>query len=139
VDYITYISTPITATEDAPLVTTLTLSKGRLTGGFLFFPRGPSGYLHFIARIGVHQILPFNVNQSYRLNGCVVPLHLDIDFFTPPFLIDLVTWNDSTTLSHVLTVGIFLDPYAKPRIRKGIVNTVINAVTGFKTGGDRKV
>jgi len=138
VDYITYISTPITATEDAPLVTTLTLSKGRLTGGFLFFPRGPSGYLHFIARIGVHQILPFNVNQSYRLNGCVVPLHLDIDFFTPPFLIDLVTWNDSTEYDHVMTVGIFLDPWKKPRIKKGLVSNVVNSVSGYLKGSDRK-
>ena len=138
-DYITYISTPANTTESSPLVTTLTLSKGRLTGGFLFFPRGPSGYLHFIARIGVHQILPYNIDQNYRLNGCVVPLHLDIDFFSPPFLIDLVTWNDSTDYAHVMTVAIFLDPWKKPRIKKGLVNTVINAVTGYKTGGDRKV
>jgi len=138
-DYIVYISTPITATEADPQITTLRLTKGRLCGGFLYFPRGPSGYLHFIARIGVHQILPYNIDQSYRLNGCVVPLHLDIDFFSPPYSIDLVTWNDSTEYAHVMTAGFFLDPWKKPRGKRGLVNTVINAVTGYKTGGDRKV
>ena len=138
-DYIVYISTPKENKEANPLTTTLRVSRGRLTGGFLFFPRGPSGYLHFTARIGVHQILPFNIDQEYRLNGCVVPLHLDIDFFQPPYIIDLVTWNDSDTYDHVLTVGIFLDPYAKPRKSKGILATVKDALPGFKTGGDRKI
>jgi len=138
-DYIVYISTPKETKESNPLVTPLRVSRGRLTGGFLFFPRGPSSYLHFIARIGVHQILPFNVGQSYRLNGCVVPLHLDIDFFQPPYIIDLVTWNESVSIDHVLTVGIFINPYAKPRKSKGIFATVKDALPGFKTGGDRKV
>jgi len=138
VDYVCHISTPKNTTESTPLITTLTLSRGRLTGGFLYFPRGPSGYLHFTAQVGIHQILPYNIDQSYRLNGCVVPLHLDIDFFAPPFSIDLVTWNDSATYAHVMTVGIFLDPYAKPRRGKSIINSAVNAVSGYLTGGDRK-
>jgi len=137
-DYVVYISTPKQTHKADPKTTRVQLSRGRLTGGFLYFPRGPSGYLHFIARIGVHHILPYNIDQSYRLNGCVVPLHLDIDFFTPPYLIDLVTWNDSTEYDHVMTVGIFLDPYAKPRKMKSIINTAVNAVSGYLTGGDRK-
>ena len=138
-DYVFYISTPKKTTESDPKITTLQLSRGRLTGGFLYFPRGPSGYLHFIARIGVHHILPYNAGQSYRLNGCVVPLHLDIDFFSPPFLVDLVTWNDSTDYDHVMTVGIFLDPYASPRKGKSFVGNVVNSVAGYLKGGDRKV
>ena len=138
-DYVVYISTPFGNKEANPLTTSLRLSRGRLCGGFLYFPRGPSGYLHFTAKIGVHQILPFNVGQSYRLNGCVIPFHLDIDFFQQPYILDLVTWNESVSIDHVLTVGIFLDPYAKPRKTKGILSTVVNALPGFKTGGDRKV
>lgn len=137
-DYVQYISTPANTQESDPLITSLHLSRGRLSGGFLYFPRGPSGYLHFIARIGVHQIVPFNAGQSYRLNQAVVPLDLNIDFFQPPYIIDCVTWNDSSTYSHALTVGFFLDPYAKPREKTGIIGTVLNAVTGYKTGGNRK-
>jgi len=138
-DYVVYISTPKENKEANPKTTTLQLSRGRLSGGFLYFPRGPSGYLHFIARIGVHQIAPFNAGESYRLNGCVVPLHLDIDLSQPPYHIDCVTWNDSTTYAHVLTVGFFLDVYANPREKMGIIGTVLNAVTGYKKGGDRKI
>lgn len=136
-DFIAYISTPITATEASPQTTTLHLTSGRLTGGFLYFPRGPKGYLHFIAKIATHQILPYNAGQAYRLNGCVVPLHLDIDFFEPPFIIDCVTWNDSATLPHALTVGFFLDPSKKPRIRKGVVKSLYDATLGYKKGPHR--
>ena len=138
-DYALYISTPANTTEADPKITSLRLSKGRLSGGFLYFPRGPSGVLHFIARIGVHQIVPFNVGHSYRLNQALIPLDLNIDFFQPPYIIDCVTWNDSTTHSHALTVGFFLDPYKKPRIRKGIVQSLYDATLGYKKGSDRKI
>ena len=137
-DYVFYISTPFANKKANPLITPVRLSRGRLSGGFLYFPRGPSGLLHFIARIGVHQITPFNPDGSYRLNGCVVPLHLDIDFFQPPYHIDCVTWNDSASINHALTVCFFLDPYAKPRVAKGILKSLYDATLGFKTGGDRK-
>jgi len=137
-DYVLYIDTPAGTDEASPKKTTLKLSRGRLTGGFLYFPRGPSGYLHFEAYVATWKILPFNKDETYRLNGCVVPIYLNIDFFEPPFLIDCFTWNDSKVYDHVLTVGFFLDPYAKPRKGKGIVGSMINAVTGYKKGGDRK-
>lgn len=137
-DYVCYINTPANTSESSPVKTTLKLSRGRLTGGFLFFPRGPSGYLHFSAYIATWKILPYNKEASYRLNGCVVPLHLDIDFFEPPFKIDCLTWNDSETYDHVLTVGFFLDPWQKPRSKTGLLGTVYNAVSGYKKGGDRK-
>jgi len=139
VDYIVYISTPANTPESAPLKTRLYLSKGRLTGGFLYFPRGPSGYLHFVAKTGTHQIAPYNIDQSYRLNGCVVPFYLNMDFFEPPFLVDCITWNDSATYDHVMTAGFFLDPWQKRRTPKSIVGSIFNAVTGYKKGGDRKV
>lgn len=138
-DYVCYISTPANTPETSPIKTTLKLSKGRLVGGFLYFPRGPSGYLHFEAYIASWKILPFNRDQTYRLNGCVVPLYLNIDFFEPPFEIDFFTWNDSETYAHVMTVGIFLDPYASPRKSKNFVANVVNSVSGYLKGGDRKV
>ena len=138
-DYFCHISTPAGTTEADPVKTTLKLSKGRLSGGFLYFPRGPSGYLHFEAYISTWKILPFNKEQSYRLNGCVVPLYLNIDFFEPPFQIDFITWNDSATYAHVMSVGIFLDPYAMPRKSKNFLNSAVNAVSGYLKGGDRKI
>lgn len=138
-DYVVYISTPYTNKETNPKITSISLSRGRLSGGFLYFPRGPSGYLHFIARIGVHQIVPFNAGESYRLNQAVVPLDLNIDFFQPPYIIDCITWNDSKEHDHVLTVGFFLDPYKKPRSAKSIVKSLYDATLGYKKGTDRKI
>ena len=109
-DFIQYISTPVGKTEADPLITTIKLSRGRLVGGFVYFPSGPAGTLHFLARIGIHQIFPFNTGQNLRLDDCVVPLSFGIDLLEPPYEVDLVTWNDSTQYAHVLTVCFSLDP-----------------------------
>ncbi len=109
-DILQYISTPRNTTESNPLVTTVKLTKGRLTGGALYFPPGPAGKLHFIARIGVHQIIPFNTGQNIRLDDCVFPFSLGFDLLEPPFELDCETWNDSTLYDHVLTLVLNLDP-----------------------------
>jgi len=137
-DFLQYISTPVGKTESSPLKTPLTLTAGRLVGGFLFFPRGPAGLLHFIAKIGEHQILPYNTGQNYRLNGAKANFHLNIDFFEPPYIIDCITWNDSTTLSHVLTVVFFLEPHKPLRKVTNVVKSLFNSTDGYRKRGVRK-
>jgi hypothetical protein len=109
-DILQYISTPKNTLEANPLKTTIRLTKGRLTGGKIFFPKGPRGTLHFLARIGVHQIIPFNTGQNIRLNDCVLPLSLGIDLNKPPFELKCYTWNDSTLYDHALTLVLYLEP-----------------------------
>ena len=109
-DFIYKIDTPANTSVNDPKITIAKLTRGRLVGGFLYFPSGPAGTLHFLLRTGVHQISPFNVGQSYALDDCVIPIHFGIDLPEPPFQIDLVTWNTSTLYTHTLTVGLFLDP-----------------------------
>jgi len=113
-DFLKYISTPANTLESDPLVSALKLTSGHLSGGFIYFPTGPAGMLHFRAQIGVHQIIPFNTGENYRMNGCVVPFHLEIDILQPPFYVDCITWNDSTTHAHALTVCFFLNPLTSP-------------------------
>jgi len=109
-DILQYISTPKNTLETDPLITTIKLTRGRLTGGSMYFPSGPAGKLHFIARIGVHQIIPFNTGQNIRLDDCVVPLSLGIDLLEPPFELDCETWNDSTLYDHALTLVLHIEP-----------------------------
>ena len=109
-DILQYISTPKNTLDSDPLQTTIKLTKGRLTGGSIYFPSGPAGKLHFIARIGVHQIIPFNTGQNLRLDDCTMPLSLGIDLLEPPFEIICETWNDSTEFAHALTLILHLDP-----------------------------
>lgn len=122
-DILQYISTPKNTLESNPLITTIKLTKGRLTGGAIYFPSGPGGTLHFIARIGVHQIIPFNTGQNLRLDDCVMPLSLGIDLDEPPFELICETWNDSTLYDHALTVILYLEPMLdKDRDIKTLIN-----------------
>jgi len=109
-DIVRYINTPKNTTEDNALVTTIKLTRGRLMGGSIYFPSGPAGKLHFLARIGVHQIIPFNTGQNLRLDDCVFPLGLGFDLLEPPFDLDCITWNDSTLYDHALTLILHLQP-----------------------------
>lgn len=127
-DFLAYISTPKNTGSADPEITPLRLTKGRLVGGFLFYPSGPAGTLHFLARIGLHQILPFNQGENFRLDDCVVPFSLGIDLAEPPFVIDLVTWNDSNSHAHVLSVCFFLVPSGRKKftldtLKKALFNT----------------
>jgi hypothetical protein len=122
-DVLQYISTPKNTLETDPLQTTIKLTRGRLTGGSIYFPSGPAGKLHFIARIGVHQIIPFNAGQNIRLDDAVLPLSLGIDLLEPPYEIICETWNDSTQYDHALTLVLHIDPIIdKDRDIKSLIN-----------------
>lgn len=109
-DILQYISTPKNTLEADPLQTPIKLTRGRLTGGSIYFPSGPAGRLHFIARIGVHQIVPFNTGQNIRLDDATLPLSLGIDLLEPPYEIICETWNDSTLYDHALTLVLHIEP-----------------------------
>lgn len=122
-DFVKYISTPAGQTEVNPLITRMDLTRGRLVGGCVYFPYGPEGTLHFLARIGIHQILPFNTGENLRLDDAVFPFSLGIDLVEPPFVVDLITWNDSVDNSHALTVSFTVQEFSKreARIKKNSI------------------
>ena len=126
-DFLAYISTPKNTLEIPGQILKLHLTRGRLTGGFLYFPSGPAGTLHFLARIAGHQIIPFSPGESYRLDDCVIPFSLGIDLLEPPFFVDCVTWNDSNSHAHVLTVCFFVSPSDKKR---SIIKRIKNPFSG---------
>jgi hypothetical protein len=109
-DILQYISTPKETDESDPLTTIIKLTRGRLVGASIYFPPGPAGKLHFLARIGLHQIIPFNTGQNIRLDDCVLPLSLGVDLLEPPFELICETWNDSTLYAHALTLVLHIEP-----------------------------
>jgi len=131
VDFLVYINTVVGKTEAAPLITPVHLTKGRLVGGFLFFPPGPAGVLHFQARFGLNQILPFTPGESYQLDDCVIPFSLGFDLVEPPFNIDCVTWNESTSWPHVLTVCFFLAPPSRKKFTLGKLKNALFDTNGY--------
>lgn len=131
-DFSANISTPTTATQAAPKKTRLPLTKGRITGGTLFFPPGPAGTLHLIAKIGKHQIIPFNTGQNYALDNTTLDLNIDIDISEPPFILDVITWNDSTSYAHALTLTLFMDPWKPLRKKKNLAQKLLDQVKGYQ-------
>ena len=122
-DILQYISTPKNTLETDPTTTLIKLTRGRLTGGTLYFPAGPTGKLHFIALLGIHQIIPFNTGQNIRLDDCVFPLSLGIDLEEPPYELICHTWNDLTLYDHALTIALSLEPLLD---REHDIKTLIN-------------
>ncbi|MBE3144269.1 MAG: hypothetical protein IMZ61_10150 [Planctomycetes bacterium] len=112
-DYVKYIVTPVTNGRDNPLSTRLKMTKGRLISGFLFFPSGAEGTLHCRARIGLTQILPFNTDETIRLDDCVINFGLGINLIEPPYEVEILTFNESLLYSHALTIGFSLIPKNK--------------------------
>ncbi len=131
-DFSAYISTPKNTTDSTPKITTIRLTRGRLIGGFLFFPSGPAAKLHLIAKIAGHQVLPFTPGQDFSLDDCVVPLSMGIDILEPPFNIDVITWNDSNNHSHALTICFFLSPSTKKRLIVSTVKNLFSATNGYQ-------
>jgi len=127
VDFVKYITTPANTAENAPQITTIKLTRGKLTGGWIYFPSGPAGLLHFFARIGIHQLVPFSTGENLRLDNCLAPLSLGIEIQEPPFEIDCVTWNTSTDYAHALTVCFSLEPIGK---KVWNLNNVVNEFAG---------
>jgi len=120
-DYLATIDTELNTTADSPKSTTIKLTAGYLLGGFLYFPSGPAGKLHCVVKHGLHQILPVNNGENYALDDAVVKLHFGYMIDVPPYQLEVLTWNESVTYSHTLTICIALDPLVKQtRKRKGV-------------------
>lgn len=81
--------------------------------------------------VGIHQILPFNTGENFRLDDCVFPVSLGIDLTEPPYIIDLVTWNDSTQYAHALTILFHLEPNPE---NKYDLSTLIAHIKAAETG-----
>ncbi len=111
-DYSFQITTAHTVyTAAAPMRTVVKLSRGRLTGGWIYFPSGPAGLLHLTVLRATHQLAPFDPQQDYSLDNVIAPLSLGFDLDQPPYQVTVLTWNESTVYEHTLTVSLTLDPY----------------------------
>lgn len=131
-DFVRYINTPVGRNAANPVITTLKLTRGLLESGFLYFPSGPAGKLHFKAKIASHQILPFNAAESLRLDDCVFPFTLGIDLLEPPFEIDCITWNESLLYDHALTASFSLTPKTKKKFELKSMIEALAQTAGYQ-------
>lgn len=117
-DYIQYISTPKNTPESNPKETIIHLTRGRIVGGWVYFPYGPAGKLHLQIWRSETQIAPANRGESYCLDDAVVPLSIDIWLDEPPYILIAKTWNESTQYDHALSLAIFLQEIPQTGKRK---------------------
>lgn len=111
-DYIAHIITEhSTYTRANPKRTVLKMSRGRVSGGWIYFPSGPAGTLHLLLLRASHQIAPVDREQSYALDDVIAPLSPAYDLDQPPYQLTAVTWNTSTEHNHALTISLTLDPF----------------------------
>jgi len=112
VDYLVTITTEhSTYTRSAPKRTVLKMSRGRITSGWIYFPSGPAGLLNLILLRASYQIAPVDPQQAYRLDDAIATLSPNFDLHQPPYQVTALTWNDSTTYDHTLTLSLTLDPF----------------------------
>jgi len=126
VNYAVKIDTPhSTFTEGSPKPTQLQLTKGILTDGVIYFPKGPAGTLHLVVKRALQQLLPANKDKNYALNDCVIPFSLNYPLDQPPYTLEIFTWNDSTTQPHTLTFSINLEPWPETTKKKGWLKRIL--------------
>jgi len=107
-----------TYTASAPKKTIVKMTKGLITGGWLYFPTGPAGLLHLVVKKGNHQVYPIDAGNDYALNDCVIPLSGGLFLAEPPFQLTVCSWNTSTAYDHTLTLCLFLDPAGEEPAKK---------------------
>lgn len=113
-DYLKYISTEHTVYSEAnPKKTIMSIARGTIVGGWIYFPSGPAGLLNCIVRKAKFQIFPNEQGQTYRLDNCMAPLFGNVEILQPPYQLTIETWNLSTTYNHALTICIFIDHAAR--------------------------
>jgi len=125
-DYLRRITTEHSVyTEAKPKRTIMPMTKGRIVGGWIYFPSGPAGTLHIAVLRGIHQLCPIDPGNNYALDDCVVALFINLEINQPPLNLEVLTWNDSTTYNHTLTFCVFLDPFSDPRVRRTWIDRML--------------
>lgn len=88
--------------------TEIALTKGIVHKLDITFPSGCQGYLHVAINHGLHQIWPYEVDQSFATDGETItfPEFYHIKF--RPFGLMVYTWNLDDTYDHdvIIRIGI---------------------------------
>ena len=100
-----------TYSKATPKRTVIKMSRGRITAGWVYFPSGPAGLLSLVLLRASYQVAPVDPQQAYRLDDAIATLTPGFDLHQPPYQLTALTWNDSTTYDHTLTISLTLDPF----------------------------
>lgn len=91
-------------TEDEPIEEDLKLTHGIIHRIEVQFPIGTAALAH--CRLLHHSFghLPTNPSGSFATDGYVIPIDENLEFFSEPYIIRAVCWNDDDTYPHTITI-----------------------------------
>ena len=99
------VTVPANTTEAACTRTTLKLTKGLITGVYIFLPPGSCGLLHFQAYDKGWTIVPFNPTEDIHGDNIDILLHYNYPLVEEPFEIVVRAWNDDDSYEHSYIMG----------------------------------
>lgn len=98
------ITVPANTTATSPLETELKLTHGIIHRVEVQFPIGTRALTH--CRLLHHTFghLPTNPSGSFASDGYTIPIDENLEFFSEPYIIKAVCWNDDDTWAHTVTI-----------------------------------
>ena len=104
------ISTPANTLESAKKETILRVAKGIIHHLDVQFPPGPSGTLHLHIDNNLHQIFPYNTDESFAADNVNISFRDFIPLLIAPFELKAFTWNEDTVNAHVVIIRLGILP-----------------------------
>ena len=103
-NYVARIDTATLTLKSNPKITRVPISLGLLYHFEVYFPPGPSGYLHVVLMDGAHQVYPQNEGTDYTGDNVnIVFDDLYSKMVTPPEL-QIITWSEDDTYTQTVIV-----------------------------------
>jgi hypothetical protein len=100
------ITVPANTASSAPKEEDLKVTNGIIHRIEVQFPIGTRALTH--CRLEHHSFseLPTNPSGDFATDGYTIPIDEYLEFFSAPFVIKAVCWNDDDTYPHTLTIRI---------------------------------
>jgi len=102
--------TPPNTYEIAKRRTVMRLCRGIIHKVEIQFPIGCAEVVHCHINRGLHQVWPSNPEANYTSDGHVISFVESYELLTPPYIMDVWTWNESENHNHKITVWISILP-----------------------------
>ena len=92
--------------QSSPKKQDLHLAKGIIHRIELQFPIGCAGLAHVRLRHHSFGQLPTNPSGSFASDGYPIPIDENLEFFSEPYIIKAILWNDDDTYAHTITIRV---------------------------------
>lgn len=102
------ISTPANTTQISPQRTDVKLTRGVIHRIRIRFPPGSAGKLHAYISRGLNTIWPTNPEANFIGDNEIIDFMEDYEVPSRPTILEIYTWNESTTKAHaiIITIGV---------------------------------